>query len=193
MELVLASGSPYRRALLERLGVAFRVCPPPIDEAALALELGRLHPAELTRRLAHAKAAAVAAIHPEATIIGSDQLASLDGRPLGKPGTPARAAEQLARLAGRDHELTTTLAVCHRGQWHQHTETTVMCMRGLSPEEIQRYLAADEPFDCAGSYKIEARGIALFERIDASDFTAITGLPLIALTTILRGLGYPIP
>jgi septum formation protein len=193
MELVLASGSVYRRALLERLGLPFRARPARVDEEALAQANPGLAPAELTTLLAAAKARSLAADEPKATIIGSDQLVSLDGRPLGKPGTIERAAEQLARLAGRMHELVTALAVLHQGVLYQHRDVTRLWMRPLTSAEIHRYLAADQPLDCAGSYKIEARGIALFSRIETQDHTAIMGLPLIALTTILRRLGYAVP
>jgi septum formation protein len=193
MDLVLASGSPYRRALLEQLGVPFRVEPARIDEETHARANPDRTPAELASLLADAKARSLADVLPDATIIGSDQLVCLDGQPLGKPGTPRRAAEQLARLAGRPHELITALTVLHRGVPHEHRDITRLHMRALTDAEIGRYLAADRPFDCAGSYKIEARGIALFERIESEDHTAIVGLPLIALTTILRKLGYPVP
>lgn len=192
-ELVLASGSPYRRALLERLGLSFRAVAPPVDEAALARAHADRPPGELTALLAEAKARGVADREPDAIVIGSDQLACLDGQPLGKPGTPRRAADQLARLAGRTHELITSLAVLHRGERQTHRDVTRLTMRPLTPGEIDRYLAADQPWDCAGSYKIEQRGIALFQAIETDDFTAITGLPLIALTTLLRRLGYPVP
>lgn len=190
-ELVLASTSPYRRALLARLGLPFRAVPPACDEEAL--KLPELAPEPLAARLALAKAESLRAAEPLATLIGSDQVAAIDGVILGKPGTAERAAEQLARLAGRTHALVTAVAVVHAGGVLEHLDVTRLTMRPLSRAQIERYLAADRPLDCAGSYKLEARGIALFERIDSADHAAITGLPLIALCTMLGGLGYPVP
>lgn len=126
-------------------------------------------------------------------MIGSDQLVALAGRVFGKPGNAEGAVDQLAAMAGRSHDLITALAVWHEGRTILHTDVTTLHMRPLTRAEIARYVAADRPLDCAGAYKIEERGIALFERIDTADHTAITGLPLIALTTILRALGFAIP
>lgn len=193
MSLVLASTSPYRRTLLERLGIPFRVRPPQVDEETLKAEEGALPPEILAMRLAGAKAWSLAAEEAQATIVACDQLVSLDGVPLGKPGTPQAARDQLARLAGQTHELVTALAVWRRGELHEHLDVTRLTMRPLEKAEIARYVQADQPLDCAGSYKIEARGIALFERIETGDHSAIIGLPLIALTTILRRLGHEIP
>ncbi|HEV3164163.1 MAG TPA: nucleoside triphosphate pyrophosphatase [Isosphaeraceae bacterium] len=190
-DLVLASTSPYRRALLERLGVPFRCVAPRVDEDAIK-GIG-LAPRELAERLALAKAMSLCALEPQATLIGSDQVVSFGGQAFGKPGSVLGAIETLAALAGRSHELITAVAVWHRGQVVTHTDRTILHMRPLDREEIERYVAADQPMDCAGAYKLEARGIALFDRIETEDQTAITGLPLIALTTILRGLGYRIP
>ena len=191
MELILASTSPYRRALLERLGVPFRCVAPRVDEEALKDDA--LAPGELARLLARAKAASMAGEVPDAVVIGSDQLVALDGRVHGKPGTVENAVEQLLAMAGRPHELVTAMAVWHRGKVVEHTDVTTLWMRPLTRAEAERYVAADRPLDCAGAYKLEARGIALFERIESGDHTAITGLPLIALTTILRDLGFAIP
>ena len=116
-----------------------------------------------------------------------------DGRILGKPGSVDEAEAQLASLSGRTHELITAMAVAHGGGIIEHTDVTTLVMRGVSPEEIRRYVAADRPLDCAGSYKLESLGIALFESISSADQTAIVGLPLIALTTILRDLGFAVP
>lgn len=193
MNLILASTSPYRRALLERLGLPFTCARPAIDEDQLKLELGLLTPAAVASRLAEAKALSLAEAFPSATLIGSDQLVSHDGQVLGKPGDAARAEAQLAALAGTTHELITALAVCHEGMVLAHLDVARLRMRPLNRDEIARYVGADDPIDCAGSYKLESRGIALFEAIDARDHSAITGLPLIALTSILRELGYPVP
>jgi septum formation protein len=190
-ELILASTSPYRRALLARLGVPFRCVAPAVDEGALGDP--SLSPRALAQRLARAKAERVAAAAPDAVVIGGDQLVSFEGRVFGKPGDAGRAADQLAVMAGRPHELITAVSVVHPGGAFDHTDVTTLWMRPLTRPEVERYVAADRPFDCAGSYKLEQRGVALFERIESADHTAITGLPLIALTTVLRGLGFAIP
>ena len=131
--------------------------------------------------------------HPLATIIGCDQVVDVEGRILGKPGTLEAAVEQLSLLSGRSHRLVTAVCVWHEGQIHTHVDLTALTMRAMAAEAIARYLAIDQPLDCAGSYKLEARGITLFERIESDDHTAIIGLPLIALTTILKRCGYEIP
>lgn len=195
LDLLLASTSRYRRQLLERLGVPFRVLAPDCDEEAL--KRPDLAPQALAEELALAKAASLGAANPRATIIGSDQVAAVaDGDGwliLGKPGSPERAIDQLARLAGRTHLLITAVAVLHRGRIERHTDVTRLTMRALARDQLARYVAADQPLDCAGAYKLEARGVALFSRIDSADHSAITGLPLMALTGILAGLGYQIP
>ena len=140
-----------------------------------------------------AKAAGVASGEPDAAVIGGDQLVALDGSILGKPRTTEQAIAQLRSMSGRSHELITALIVLHGGRIYAHTDATRLYLRDLTPEAIYRYVEADRPLDCAGSYKLEARGIALFERIDSEDHSAITGVPLIALTTILRTIGFAIP
>jgi septum formation protein len=190
-DLVLASTSRYRQELLKRLGLPFRCHVPLVHEDEL--KIGDWGPKELAEHLALAKARSLCEIEPAATIIGSDQLVSFEGRIYGKPGSPERAAEQLEAMAGLAHQLITAVAVWHAGQVFMHTDTTTMQMRTLSRAEIERYVEADRPIDCAGSYKLEERGITLFERVETHDYTAILGLPLIALTTLLRRLGYPIP
>ena len=191
MDLVLASTSPYRRELLGRLGVPFRWRAPLVDEEALKRD--DLGPRALAERLALAKATSLCAEEPRATLIGGDQLVSCAGRILGKPGSVEHAVEQLLTLSGRAHELITALVVWHQGRTLVHTDVTTLWLRPLGREEIGRYVVADRPLDCAGSYKLEARGITLFERIDSHDHSAISGVPLIALTSILRELGYRIP
>jgi septum formation protein len=190
-ELVLASTSPYRRALLERLGIAFRCRAPLVDEESL--EDAGASPVELAARLARAKAESVASVEPAAVVIGGDQLVALDGRVFGKPGSLEGAAAQLLAMAGRRHDLLTAVTVGSAGRWVEHCDVTALWMRPLTRDEVDRYVAADRPVDCAGSYKLEARGITLFERIESADHTAITGLPLIALTTILRSFGFTVP
>ena len=192
-ELILASGSPHRRALLERLGIPFRVIVPPVDEEALKRDDPSRSPRDLAQFLADAKAEAVARDHPEAIVIGSDQLVAFNGTILGKPGSLAAACDQLARLAGATHELVTALTVRHRDNHHRHTNVTLMTMRPLQPEAIARVVRADSSWDCAGAYKIESRGITLFERIETDDFTAIIGLPLIAVVEHLRHCGLTLP
>lgn len=189
--LVLASTSSYRRTLLERLGIPFRCRSPRIVEEDWK-ESG-LAPERLAATLARAKAESLVADEPGATLIGSDQVVSVGGQVLGKPGTPERAGAQLRMLAGSTHQLFTSFAVLHEGTAFVHTDTTTMRMRALTDPEIERYVAADRPLDCAGSYKLEERGIALFERVETEDYTAILGLPMIALATRLRELGYAIP
>jgi septum formation protein len=191
LELVLASTSPYRRALLERLGVPFRCQAPRVDEES-AKALG-LEPRVLAARLARAKLLSVCQENPRANWIGSDQVAACEGRIFSKPGSVPVAIEQLEALAGRSHDLVTALAVWHGGRVIEHLDVTTLHLRRLSRAEIERYVAADQPIDCAGAYKLEQRGIALLEKIETADPTAVEGLPLIALTTILRGLGYSIP
>ena len=149
----------------------------------------------MARQLARAKAEAVARVVGDgATVIGSDQVCALGSETFGKPGTAERAGEQLARLAGRTHELLT--AVCVVGPVHgvwEHTDVARLSMRALDAASIARYVAADSPLDCAGSYKLEARGIALFEKIECADHTAIVGLPLVALTLELVRRGWVLP
>jgi len=176
---------------MERLGLPFQCEPPGVDEDAIAALGGA--PRILAEQLAFEKASAVAARFPGATVIGSDQMAVINGQVLGKPGSISAACDQLARLSGQTHELITALCVIQGEQILRHTDITRLLMRRLATEEIERYVAADNPVDCAGAYKIEERGIALFEKLETADPTAITGLPLIALTSILRQLGLPVP
>jgi septum formation protein len=190
-DLVLASTSVYRRVLLERLGVPFRCRAPLCDESRL--KLGESNPTKLAERLAHAKAASLVATEPGAAIIGCDQVVSFAGQAVGKPYTAAGAIDQLTALAGHAHDLITALAVIQGDRILRHTDVSRLRMRPLTRAAIERYVKADEPFDCAGSYKIEERGIALFEQIESNDHTAVTGLPLVELVSILRGLGLEIP
>jgi septum formation protein len=185
--LILASTSRYRRELLERLRVPFDVMSPGVDEAPLPGEA----PRELALRLAIAKAEAVTALHPDALVIGSDQVCDLDGQPLGKPGDHARAVEQLRALSGRSAVFHTAVAVaCRAGNLMRAELAPVrVVFRALADEEIERYLRLDEPYDCAGSAKSEALGIALLSSIDSDDPTALIGLPLIRTVRLLREAG----
>lgn len=193
--LVLASTSPYRRALLERLGIPFIAVAPACDEESL--KNPQLAPQAMAELLAEAKAASLLpsllSSQSDSVIIGSDQICAVDEIILHKPGTAERAVEQLERLQGRAHRLITAMTVIQGTQrWH-YTDITTLVMRPQSRAALQRYVAADEPFDCAGAYKLELRGISLFERIDSADQSAIVGLPLIALAGRLRELGFSLP
>ena len=188
--LVLGSSSPYRRELLARLRQPFEVVLPEVDETPLAHE----SPRELASRLALAKANAVAQRLPDRVIIGSDQVAELDGRPLGKPGSHDRAVEQLHRMRGRQVLFHTAVAVvCAESGFSQMEIAEVRVrFRDLTSTEIENYLQAEKPYDCAGSAKSEGLGIALLESIDSDDPTALIGLPLIRTATLLRAAGVPL-
>lgn len=185
--LILASTSRYRRELLERLRLPFEVVSPQVDETPAPGE----PPAVLAQRLALAKAQAVAAARPQAVVIGSDQVADLDGRPIGKPGTHERAAEQLRQLSGRRAVFQTAVAVVRADRGYARTllAPVTVQFRTLADAEIERYLRAEQPYDCAGSAKSETLGIALLARIDSDDPTALVGLPLIRTCTLLREAG----
>jgi septum formation protein len=188
--LVLASTSRYRAELLSRLRLPFETVRPDVDEAPAAGE----SPASLALRLATAKAAAVAATRPEALVIGSDQVASCDGRILGKPGTRATAIAQLQAMSGREVVFLTAVAVASAGApGEEALDTTTVRFRQLPDDEIARYVDAESPLDCAGSFKCEGLGIALFESIESRDPTALVGLPLIATARLLRARGVVIP
>lgn len=185
--IVLASTSRYRRELLARLRLAFTVAAPGVDETALADE----PPAATAARLAVAKARAVLATHPGAVVIGSDQVAELDGRPLGKPLQHAAALQQLMAMQGRTVVFHTALAVAGPADDALQFDCvpTSVTFRALSPPALDAYLRADEPYDCAGAAKIESLGIALVERVESEDPTALVGLPLIRLTSMLTAAG----
>lgn len=189
--LVLASTSRYRQELLARLGVPFEAIAPTCDEEAIRDP--RWSAQELAEARAAAKAASIAARHPERIVIGSDQVLALGDRILGKPGTRAAACAQLAELSGRTHRLLTAMTVVHRSVVRRHTAIADVTLRRLQPAQIARYVARDEPIDCAGSYKLERGGIALIERIRTDDHSAITGLPLLALIGILEDFGVVLP
>jgi septum formation protein len=181
--LVLASTSPYRRVLLERLGVSFDVDDPGVDEITSGVVRDRV------TENAFLKARASRQRHPAAVVIGSDQLAELDGKALGKPGTADAARRQLAELAGREHRLLTAVTVLGGDERRDHLDVTRLHLRDLSEEEIADYVERENPVDCAGAYKIEGLGIALFDYVQGEDPSAIVGLPLMALTQMLRAFG----
>ena len=189
--LVLGSTSVYRRELLSRLRLPFTVEAPGVDEAALPGE----PPVELARRLAAAKAAEVARRHPAAIVIGSDQVAELEGEALGKPGNHANAIAQLRRMSGRTVVFHTALTVsCLEIGFAQHDLAPVRVrFRSLGDAEIEAYLRAEQPYDCAGSAKSEGLGIALLQAIDSDDPTALVGLPLIRTCRMLRAAGIRVP
>lgn len=189
--IVLASTSIYRRQLLERFGLPFSVHSPGIDETPLPNE----DAINLVHRLAKAKAEAVAQRYPDSVIIGSDQCAVRGNVILGKPGTAEAAMRQLEAASGAQVVFQTAVHVIdpHHARHDAHVDATVVKFRPLSTEEIARYVERERPLDCAGSFKAEALGITLFERIDSQDPTALTGLPLIWLAGALRRAGVVLP
>jgi len=187
--LILASSSAYRRELLGRLQLPFTVDVPAIDETALAGET----PSATALRLAREKARAVAGRQPGSLVIGSDQVATLDDEQIGKPGNHAAALAQLQKMRGREVKFHTALCLWdgRDGTCQLQDIVTVVTFRDLPDAELDAYLRIEQPYDCAGSAKNEGLGIAILERIDSSDPTALTGLPLIALTGMLRAAGVP--
>jgi septum formation protein len=185
--VVLGSTSRYRRELLERLRIPFTVSAPGVDETPLPGEA----PQALARRLALAKALAVAALHPDAVVIGSDQVADLAGQALGKPGEHARAVQQLRQMRGQTVVFQTALAVVCLASGYEQVDLAEVrvVFRDLTDDEIEAYLQAEQPYDCAGSAKSEGLGIALLESIDNDDPTALIGLPLIRTARMLRQAG----
>jgi septum formation protein len=185
--LILGSTSRYRRELLERLRLPFEVHSPAVDETPHPGEA----PSTLAQRLALAKARAVAELHPNAIVIGSDQVADLDGAPIGKPGTHERAVEQLRSMRGRSVVFQTAVAVVRESAGYVGTALAPVTVRfrELSDLEIEHYLRTEQPYDCAGSAKCETLGIALLESIESDDPTALVGLPLIRTCALLRAAG----
>lgn len=187
MELVLASSSPYRRELLQRFGLPFTVDAPDIDESPLADET----PRQMVLRLALGKARAVAARHGSALVVGSDQAAAFAGRVLGKPGSAQKAAEALLGFGGHSVEFLTSVVVLRAadGHWLGHVDTTTARFRHATRQEVERYVAVDQPLDCAGSIRFEGCGTLLLDGVDTEDPTAGIGLPLIKLGAMLREMG----
>lgn len=185
--LVLASTSPYRKAILAKLGVPFEVAAPHVDESRHEHE----SPEQLVVRLAEAKAKAVAPLFPEALIIGSDQVAVVDGQVVGKPHTHDKAVSQLQRAAGKRIAFLTGLCLYNSKLCRSQTDVVpfYVVMRQLSDQQIQNYLQQEQPYDCAGSFKSEGLGIALFERLEGTDPNTLIGLPLIRLIRMLENEG----
>lgn len=188
--LILGSTSRYRKELLSRLGIPFETDSPQVDETPQPGEA----PADLARRLALAKAHEVAQRHPEAVVIGSDQVADLNGQPLGKPGTHERAVAQLRQMSGQTVIFQTALAVVCRAAGFEQIDLAPVrvVFRSLGDAEIEHYLRTEQPYDCAGSAKSEGLGIALLDRIDNDDPTALVGLPLIRTCRMIRAAGVPV-
>lgn len=184
-DLILASTSRYRQELLARLRLPFKAVAPEVDEAALPGEA----PAALAERLALAKARAIATRWPDAIVIGSDQVADLDGQAIGKPGTHEAAAAQLRRMSGHEVVFQTAVAIVAPGLAAIERAEVRVRVRELSDTAIDAYLRADQPYDCAGSAKVESLGIALLDAVESDDPTALVGLPLIRTCALLRRAG----
>ncbi|QDT97075.1 Maf family protein [Gimesia aquarii] len=191
MKLILASTSPYRAEQLRRLGLEFEAQDPQVDESVLK-EAG-FSPENLAEVLALEKAKQVFQQNPDAIVIGADQLVSFENTILGKPGTKEHAVQQLMSMQGKTHTLITAIAVLGPDLIETHLDQTKLKMRSLDQGAIERYVEFDQPLNCAGSYKLESLGITLFEEIDSTDHSAITGIPLIALTSLLIKAGVTLP
>jgi septum formation protein len=192
--LVLASTSRYRRELMARLEVPFVAAAPDFDERAEDGRFGELGAADFAVRLARGKAASLCREHPDAWILGADQVAVLPGPPdelLHKPGSEAQAVDQLMRLSGRTFELVTGVVLLDAatGELRSAVDHQRLVMRAFGRPEAEAYVTRHRPLDCAGSFRIEDPGIKLFARIDSADFTGIIGLPLLAVAGLLRGVG----
>ena len=188
--VVLASSSPYRRELLQRIIPAFHCVSPGVNESPIDGEA----PVEMAMRLATLNARSCATARPAEIVIGSDQVPALDGRYLRKPGERRRAIQQLTECSRREVEFLTAVTVIGPGRREDnHVDRTVVRFRSLSTDEIERYIDAEQPFDCAGSFKVEGLGITLFESIESLDPTALQGLPLIWLAGCLNRFGIPLP
>ena len=186
MQLILGSSSPYRRALLETLSYVFETDVPNVDEAPQQEEI----PFDLVTRLAREKAQVIAQRHPHAVVIGADQVAAVGAATLGKPLTVKRAIEQLTTLSGQCAEFLSAICVVEPGgTTHSHVESTRVTFRRLAIDEIEQYVALDQPLDCAGGIRTEGLGFHLIEQVESMDPSAVIGLPLIALSKILRTIG----
>lgn len=190
-QLILASTSKYRKELLARLGVPFISVGPQVDES-LYKDKG-MPAVELAESLAILKAEDVFKSHSSACVIGSDQVAEINGTILGKPHTREKAFEQLKQMNGMEHALVTSICVLYADCRFVYTDRTFLRMRHLTDDQLYRYIDYDSPLDCAGSYKLESRGISLFRKIEGIDHTAIQGLPLMKVAEILSQIGFDLP
>ena len=189
-ELILASESRYKKKILDRLRIAFSTTAPTIDETPRSGESAR----DLSRRLAQQKAETIANHHPNAAVIGTDQAAEVDGIILGKPGTNQNTCDMLQKLSGKTVSFFTSVGMIQpSASCLIHTEEVIVTLRQLEDQEITRYVNADMPLDCAGSFKVESLGISLFTSVKSKDPTALEGLPLIQLCQWLRDQGFEIP
>jgi septum formation protein len=190
-KVILASSSPYRKALLKRVLNDFECLSPKLDEDIIKSELNS--PLEIANKLAELKALEIYKAHPDKIVIGSDQVCELEGQIFSKPGTIDIAFRQLTKMQGKTHRLITSVCVIWHNEKYKFHNITKLQMLSLSEKQINNYLRNDNPIDCAGSYKLELKGISLFEGIETTDQTAIMGLPLIELSKTLRKLGIEIP
>jgi septum formation protein len=182
-KIILASSSKYRKSLLQRLGINFVCHAPNVIESEFKSQF--TNPRELATALALAKAQDIAKDNHDAIVIGGDQVASFEGEILGKPKTFQNAFNQLSKFNGKTHELITSICIIHGSIRHDIQDITKLTMRNLSDKQIREYLQVDEPLDCAGSYKLERLGIALFSKIETNDSSAIEGIPLMAVSDYL--------
>ncbi len=189
--VILASKSPYRKQLLERLNFDFDCVNSDFDESSLKGEI--TDPYELTRQLSIAKAKAIEKDFPTSIIIGSDQVCYFEDTILGKTGCYDKSLEQLSNMSGKTHELYTSYAIIYQGTQIVHTNITKLKMKNLTELQLKKYLSTDNPIDCAGSYKLELKGISLMEEINTVDETAIIGIPILSLSKDLSKLGITIP
>lgn len=190
-KLILASTSKYRKELLARLNLDFECISPGVEEEKYKND--GLTPLELSSKLARLKAQVVADLYPDSVVIASDQVAALNDLIFDKPGSKENALKQLLQLSGKKHNLFTAVSIIHPHGVFDFVDTTNLYMKNLTEKQILRYLQQDEPYDCAGSYKIETLGISLFDKIETQDFTAIIGLPLLTLSKYLIKIGYKLP
>ncbi|MCB0362390.1 MAG: septum formation protein Maf [Bdellovibrionales bacterium] len=187
-ELILASTSRYRKKQLESWRIPFKSFPPKIDESKVKIDLSHLDPSSLCLELAKLKAQSIAQDHPHSLIIGSDQMALLDGQVLDKPGSADKAKRQLTLLSGKSHSLLTSLFVCYQDRSITFLEEVKVVFKNLSNQDIEDYLSWDQAWDCAGSYKYEHLGICLIQSVEGRDPSSILGLPLMALSEAIEKL-----
>lgn len=193
MQIVLASQSRYRKNLLEKMGLTVLTTDPELNEDDLkrTLEQKKYSPLKIAQTLAYEKGLSVLKkFNEDSLIVSADQLVSFDDYILGKPGNFENALAQLQMMNGKTHKLITSVCIFHKNKYVQHTDVTKLIMKQLSTDEISSYLKIDQPYDCAGSYKIEQKGVILFESIDCQDFTAIQGIPMIWLSNKLKEYSY---